>query len=188
MVKKIFFSLIFIFAFFAAFVLGGFYPVALVDGSPVFYRTWQRAENAAIKFIQTSARMSGSAPPDLSRQENAEILLGIKRDTLTFLIEDKIAGKSGERVLKEFAARANKKIDEALRDNPQVEAGAKLAYGLGLDDFREYVLLPQARKDLLEETFKARGQDYGEWIALAKRSSAVRLYFVPFSWDGEKVR
>lgn len=188
MVKKIFFSLIFIFAFFIVLALGGFYPVAVVDGSPVFYRTWQRAEGAAIKFAQTSARMAGQAPPDLSRQENAELLLGIKRDTLTFLIEDRIIGISGSRVLNEFEARADAKIEEALRASSQVEAGAKLAYGLGPEDFRELVMLPQARKDVLMETFRARGQNYEEWIALARRSTSVKLYFVPFSWDGEKVR
>ncbi|MBI2121839.1 MAG: hypothetical protein HYT98_01835 [Candidatus Sungbacteria bacterium] len=176
-----------LFGTFAFLAITGFYPVAIVDGSPIFFKTWAKAEQAAIRFAQASARSSGAPALDFSRQENAELLLSVKRDTLTFLIEDKIILSAGERVIDDFAARAKQEVNGALKKSPGVIAGGKAVYDLDNDDFLALVFMPQARKDVLAEIFRARGQSYEEWLALAKKSASVKLYFVPFTWSGEKI-
>ncbi|KKU06060.1 MAG: hypothetical protein UX07_C0008G0029 [Parcubacteria group bacterium GW2011_GWA2_45_30] len=177
----------FFFGIFAILAITGFYPVALVDGAPIFYRTWKKAENAAIRFVNASAKASGGTSIDFSRQENAELLLSVKRDTLSFLIEDKIISVAGERVWGDFAVRAKQEVEAAFRKNPGVLEGGKAVYNLDRDDFLKLIFMPQARKDVLTETFRARGQNYEEWLRLAKKSASVRLYFVPFKWTGERV-
>lgn len=176
-----------LFATFSSMAITGFYPVALVDGAPIFFRTWKKSENAAIRFASVSAKASGAAAIDFSRQENAELLLSVKRDTLTFLIEDAVISAAGARVIENFKIRAERKVDEALLKNPGVLEGGKAVYNLDQDDFLDLVFRPQARKDMLEETFRARGQNYEEWLILAKKSASVKLYFVPFGWNGERV-
>lgn len=185
--KRTLIAFSFIFVAFAVLAITGFYPVAIVDGAPIFYRTWKKAEGAAIRFASASAKMSGVTSIDFSRQENAEILLSVKRDTLTFLIEDKIIFSAGKRVIDNFAARVKQEINNVIKKTPGVMEGGKAVYNLDNDDFLALVFMPQARKDVLAEIFRARGQGYEEWLALAKKSASVRLYFVPFEWSGERV-
>lgn len=187
MAKFIIFITTFFLALFIIVVMTGFYPVAIVEGTPIFQRTWRKAEDAAKNFIKAEAVKSGKAI-DLSSSENADFLLEVKRGTLTFLIEDLILQKEGGKVIDGFERLNKERVDTALREGENLEQASRLVYGLDLKDFVSLVLLPQARRDVLQEALGEKAQDFNVWFLSVKKSKQVRLMFIPFRWDGEVVR
>lgn len=186
--KKLILSFVASVFIFGGAAIYGFYPVALVDGTPIFFRTWQKAERAAIQFLNVQGRARGVGPVDFYAAENADLLLGVKRDTLTFLIEDKILQQEGDTVAGDFDAVSSRKVAEALAQSGSFEQGAELLYGLSREDLNELVLLPQARRDVLSEAFGAQGRDFEQWFREVRKNKNVRLLFVPFVWNGEVVQ
>lgn len=186
--KKLFISFVAAVFIFGGAAISGFYPVALVDGAPIFFKTWQKAEKAAIRFIAVQGSARGVGPVDFYAAENADLLLGAKRDTLTFLIEDKILQQEGETAVEDFEAASAKKVAEVFQESVSIQQGAELLYGLSSDDFNELVLLPQARRDVLSEAFAAQGRDFEQWFREVRKKKNVRLLFVPFVWNGEVVQ
>lgn len=169
-------------------VLAGFYPVAIVDGTPIFERTRHKAEEASKNFTNSQARAHGGKPIDFSASENRELLLDIRRGTLLFLIEDAIIQKKGEEAIEGVETLSRERVIEAMRLSMDPAGAAKAVYGLSLSDFRDLVLTPQARRDVLQEALPEKNQDFDTWLRDAKKRSSVRLMFVPFKWSGEEIQ
>lgn len=186
---KILFTLIVI-VIFCLIVLAatGSYPVALVGNMPIFARTWHKAESAAKRFSDAQAQASRALPINFSSDEGRELLLEVKRGTLTFLIEDVIIRQKGDEVIEGLGVLSRERALEALRSSTDPTSAAKAVYGLSLNDFRNLVLLPQARQDVLKEALMEKGQNFDTWLRDAKKSTRVRLFFVPFRWNGETVK
>lgn len=171
-----------------ALIAVGIYPVAIVGTMPIFARTWQKAENAAKSFELATARARGAKAVDFSLAENRELLLEMKRGTLTFLIEDAIIRQKGEEVTDGLGILSRELALEALRSSGDLGSAARAVYGLSVDDLRDLVLLPQARKDVLKEALIEKGQNFDTWLLDAKKRASVRLIFVPFKWNGEEIQ
>lgn len=176
-----------IFGFFVVVTTTSFYPVALVDGSILFLRTWHKAEEASRRFTNLDLQSRGAPTIDFADPGAAEILLDIKKGTLTFLIEDIILIQEGKRVIEGFEVLSRERVVEALKGGGDSEKAAQRVYGLSFQDFRGLVLMPQARRDVLKEALQEKGQDFEEWFRGVKKGKEVRLFFVPFSWNGELV-
>ena len=161
--------------------------MAIVDGSPIFSRTWRKANIGAVRFFNATSYSSGFKPIDFSLPENKGLLRSIESGTLTFLIEDKIILREGRGLEKKFESLSSDKINEALRQVGDVEQKAALIYGLSLKDLRTLVLLPQARRDVLQELVDKKGVGLEEWMVRAKQKTSVRLILTSFVWNGEKV-
>ena len=113
--KTFFLTIPILAAVFLGIIMTGFYPVAMVDSSPIFFREWRKAEEAARRFFSVQAHVSKSKPIDFSKPENADLLLSVKRDTLTFLIEDKVILQEGKKKFENFEERARLKVAQILQ-------------------------------------------------------------------------
>lgn len=172
----------------AAAVISGFYPVALVDRTPIFYRTWQKTEEASKRFINASIQSSGQKELiNFSLPEHQEKLREIRRGALSFLIENEVLRQEGPSILENFEGESKKRVTK-LNSGETIANAAKLAYGLSLEDFERLVLLPQARQDVAREALAAQGKNFSDWFLEAKQKKRVRILFMPFEWDGENVR
>lgn len=169
-------------------VAAGFYPIALVGGTPIFKRTWQKAEDAAKNFERAQAQTRGAEPVDFSSTNNRELLLDTKRGTLLFLIEDAVIREKGGEVIEGVGTLSRERVAEAMRSSVNPEQAARAVYGLSLNDFRDLVLLPQARRDVLQEALAEKNQDFDTWLRKAKKEVKLRLFFTPFIWDGEIIK
>lgn len=171
----------------AVLFFAGWYPIARVEGRLITFRTLRKAEQAAQNFANAEFQKSGMKPVDFSSAENASFLRDIERGTLTFLIEDKILEKEGAGLKHDFAVRTDRRIDDALKKGGNMEAAARLVYGLPFKDFRTFVLEPQARRDIAAEIVKEQDKDFFLWFAEKKKNARVRLYFMDYRWNEEKV-
>lgn len=166
----------------------GVYPVALVDGEPIFYSTWKKLEEASKNFTSVEEQSKiGGRPINFSSPENARLLLEIRRSTLTFLIEDLILRQVGGSLVEGFEVLSREKVAESVQDERNTEKAVRVLYGLDLDDFKNLVLLPQARRDIAKEALSERNQSVEDWLSEVKKQKKIRLLSTSFRWNGESV-
>lgn len=164
----------------------GFYPVVWLDGNYILAARWEKAQKAAKSFAIAEAQSVGEKPPTFT--EGSRALQEIKRNTLTFLIEDLILQDAGEGLIRGFKTLARQKISEVTAKSNELDRAAELVYGLEPQEFHDLVLMPQARQDTARELLAERQIDLEPWFIDKKKNAKVRLLFTPFTWDGEAVK
>lgn len=163
----------------------GFYPVATVDGSLILQRTWGMSEGATKKFLEAQAN-AGTFPADSLK--DAEFLSELKRSTLTFLIEDLILEQEGGRLSEDFKINSAARVEDAIKQGSDLKEAARTVYGLTFDQLKSLVLLPQARRDEAAKILQNQGRSFDVWLREIKEGRRVKLFFVSYEWDGEKVK
>lgn len=159
-------------------VLLGWYPVAIADGSLVTYRRWMRASRAAEHFA--AVRGSRVGVDALEPEQRSYV---VYRNTLAFLIEDRILARAGRERVEEFDDVAQQRVSEALAQTLDATNAARAVYGLGKRGYVDLVLRPQARSDLVQEDVEAKGEDFITWFEERRRRAEVALFLVPFVWN-----
>lgn len=164
------------------------YPVAIVDGSPIWFKHWERAEFAAKNFAISQKKAAGvDGNFSFSGPEGTKFFSDIKRDTLLFLIEDKIFSQEGFKLIDGFGLIAGEEVQRAIQQSSNLKEAARTVYGLEFSEFRNLVLLPQARRDLVKKFLESRGRNLDSWLRDMKRQKSIRIFFTPYKWDGEKL-
>lgn len=163
----------------------GLYPVAIVEGSLVLKRTWVMSEMSTRKFIDAQVNAGAFSADSI---KDAEFLSELKRSTLTFLIEDLILEQEGKLLREDFRITSVERMEDALKEGNNLREAARTVYGLTFDQLKSLVLLPQARRDVAGEILRVQGRDFDSWLREVKKEKSVKLFFVSYEWDGEKVK
>lgn len=170
-------------------VMAGLYPVALVNGSPIWRNSLRKAEEAEKKLTNTQAKSFGFKPVNFTSSANKDLLNGLRQDILTTLIDNKIIKEDGVKVVEKFEELSRKRMMDTLQGGgADLSKAVRTVYNLSLKDFENMVLLPQARRDVLRVFLANEGKNFEEWIKEIKSKKSVKLFLVPYRWDGEKVR
>lgn len=169
-------------------IMTGMYPVAIVNGSPIYFRNWRKLEDAQKKYTNAQTKSIGIKSLDFSEAENKDLALAIKKDSLTSLIEDRIIQQDGDEVVAQFKDLSQKRLDDVISGNSGLDKAVKTVYNLSFSDFKNLVLLPQSRRDVLRIFLAGQGKNFDEWLANAKSRKDIKLYFAPFRWDGQEVK
>lgn len=177
-----------LFFIFVVVTISGLYPVAVAGKSLVFSRTWKKSERAAENFINSQIFIrSGGKLIDFSSSQNADLLLEIRRNTLTFLIEDAIIRQKGKGIISNLEKLSEERLNEILSNQPNVQTAMETAYGIPFREVRNLVLFPQTRRDILRESLAKENQNFEEWLKQQKKSIKVLLFMTSFKWNGEQV-
>ncbi len=173
----------------AAFMYGTrLYPVAVVDGSPVWMRTWEQMINAVEKFTNAERALGGESPLDFSLPENERISSDIRRNTLTYIIEDKIISEEGNNFIDGFGSFTGEEVQRIMRASTRdPKEIARDIYGMSIDEYKTLILAPQARRSALARTLESRGRTLDEWLYEMKIKKSVKLYFTEYRWNGKAV-
>jgi len=158
------------------------YPVAIVNGSPVWYRAWNRYFIGSGHALALQARSEGT-------QFNLDIALVslIKKDTLTALIEDKILAQEARKLFSDFDGMSNIRINEAIDSSAGVKDAALFMYGFSVEDFHNFVLLPQSHREVIQDEFDKQKINVSAWFAGIKKKAHVRVMLDSYIWDGDMV-
>lgn len=164
------------------------YPVAVVDGSPVWMRTWVQIIGAAEHYTNAQRQAGGESPLDFSLPENARTRSDIRRNTLISIIEDKIISKEGNNLIDGFGSSAGEEVQKILsasaRDPSDI---AKDVYGMSVDEYKALILAPEARRSALSRMLQSRDRTLDEWLYEMKIKKSVKLYFTSYRWNGKTV-
>lgn len=163
--------------------LTGLYPVAIVNGSPIWYLTWNRYFQGTSHALAVQARAAGTQfNPDFS------IISVVKKDTLRALIEEKILTEYARTLFPAFDSISEQKIRDAIKSSANVSKAAELMYGFGEEDFHDFILLPQSHREVIQEEFNKQKISLSAWLAGIKKKARVKLILIPYTWDGDDIK
>ncbi len=162
----------------------GLYPVATVNGAVVTADEFQHTAVAALNFyVKAKERV---AARQLTVEERDALFDEIRRATLDKLVEESlIEAELKRRVGAHAAARAEEKLKAAERADFR-EAVPQL-YGVSYDDFLALVLLPQARREVLNDALAADAVDAQTWLANARETAQARIFLPALVWQNGTV-
>lgn len=83
--------------------------------------------------------------------------------------------------------RAEELVADVLSEVGIIEKASSELYGWSVEEFKEFTLLPQARRDLLAEALAKEGIDFIDWLRSALISADVKINFLPYVWEDGSV-
>ncbi|MEK7074146.1 MAG: hypothetical protein AAB968_00095 [Patescibacteria group bacterium] len=168
---------------FVIIVFARLYPVAMVNGSPIWYRTWDRYIEGNIHALVVQAQFAGTEfSPD------ARMISAIRKNALQTLIEDNILTQAGSVLVQKFDVISNQRIDNALAVSADIGKAAFFMYGFTAADFHDFVLLPQSHREVIIEEFDKKKINFEAWFAGIKKKAHIRLMLHSYTWDGDTIR
>ncbi len=161
----------------------GYYPVAFVNGEMITARALQDEHAAAFQYYIRTLTQKPEFDP-----RSPEVQRELRRASLHDLVDKELISQELERrVGKDLGAAVAGRISGANLDNKVLADAAKLLYGLELADFKEMVLVPQAKKELLEGSLFLEQKKFDAWLAEAEAAASVTILTPEFAWDKTKV-
>ena len=159
----------------------GYFPVARVDGSTIYYRDVTSFVAAAENF----KNLPGADPKIVEELEKGQD--DAHRAVLEELIIQRLISLGAD----EFDPNeVEKKIQENLSqvlsgtDREQLEQAASRLYGMSFDDFTEAVVLPEIREIVIRQSVESRGETFDAWLEERMKNTAINIYFLPYRWNG----
>lgn len=160
----------------------GFFPIAKVNGDFLWHREFSAYQGAFNRFRANIESVNPSSP-SLGFQNIKE------EDLTTSLLEELIVRKIifgvGNKSFANFNKNAEDIMGEALggQEAKSLTEAAKTLYGLSLAEFRELILLPEAREIALRRSIESSGQNYEEWFLQQLKTADVKIYFYDYQWE-----
>ncbi len=165
------------------FYMAKIYPVALVNGSPVWYRTWERSLGGTAHALAVQARANNTPfTPD------ALLISAVRKETLSSLIENKIIISQGRVLVSQFDTETEKRVAKAVGGSPNIEKGAQFMYGFSAANFHDLILLPQARREVVHEELMRVNISFDAWLSGDKKKSRVHIFLPDMQWTGDDIK
>ena len=185
-----------IFAFFVVMATGfgsyvlvsiGYYPIAMVDWHIITARELERDFSAAYRYFENALVTYGADPERLTGESERK---EIWRAALDKIIVDSLTLRELNRRLSkaEHQEVANTKIQNFFKSNANVADAAKTLYGLDLETFEERLLLPEARREILEGRMSLAGENFQDWLKTARANASVLILTPDLKWEGGQVK
>jgi len=159
---------------------GGIYPMALVNNTIISKRDFIRSYQAATVYYSNALKTY--AGKEIKGKSANEFMLELKRAVLDNLIENVL-------IYSELKNQVGDQLTALLEDKipPFQESAALTVYGLNAADFKEIVLAPQARREILENQLSLKNENFDDWLKFVRKSAKVYLFTFRVNWDGEEV-
>lgn len=163
-------------------ILSQSYPIALVNWKPIFAKDFNNDYQAALTYYKNALEIYAK---DSAVIDADETKTEIKRAVLENLIENILIEKKLRQEIepKKLKDLIEKKIKEAITGS-EVKKAAESLYGFSLEKFKERVLAPQAKKEILESLFK---NEFGEKLKEMKTTAKIIMLISDFEWNGEGI-
>ena len=162
------------------------YPIAFVNWQLISFQTFKKDSATAIYYYQKTLETYNKN--DLAVIHSSEVKREIERAVLDKLIENILIHQELRKRLKnnELERMAENKIEEIIKGK-DIEKKVKILYGLSLDEFKERILKPQARQEILASRLLLENKNFDEWLKDVKKQAKVDILLPGFEWNGEGV-
>ena len=182
-VVKVAVAAVIVFALGAIIVGLGYYPVITEGNHFISRASFDKNYATASFYYYNVLRKTYLAE---TKEEDVLKPLDIEKTVLEQLVENSIIEREARLELgKDLQDLIQKKI-ATYGDDAKFRDVAKKLYGLSYDDFKNELLVPQAKKDALAAQFFLQGKNFEDWLSEAKKSAKVRVFLNGLRWqDGE---
>jgi len=145
-------------------------PVVKVNEKNISYGKFLKVKGALDKFDSVS---------------ELNLTYDVGEIALLNLIEQEFLDILIDNVDHNILFEAEKLVAEAIVSTPNLslDEASKELYSLNAKDFKNLVLIPQAKKDLLDKYFKEKGQDILQAWASLYGTATIKVYYPGYYWD-----
>ena len=175
--------------FLAAIVIGvtGYWPIAKVDSSFITYDAFKQNFMMADHFYRSNVKITGE---DERVVDAKEVQKDLQRATLEGLIEQIVIDSELKRRYTDadLSRLIENKISGIDLAADNMKKATDLLYGLTPEQFKELVLIPKAKQELLEGNITLQGGTFDDWLAGKKKEIHVSIFVPSLSWDGTAVK
>ena len=165
----------------------GLYPIALVNGSPVWASSFRAYVGSALAYQQAvrDTYVSTSSALLAASLEGEQQLGAAALDELVEqkLIEQGIARLAGENA----DDLVQTKLDALLKE-PDLPGASRALFQLDPDAFVRAILRPQAEREVLTGRIYLDSQTLEAWVAQARAEAQVRVLSSSYGWEAGRVR
>ncbi len=163
-------------------VFVGYWPVATVNGKPIFFYQFSRNYDIARHFYQNDLKIENK---DLKILDSSGSQNEIKRATLDSMVDDSLIDQE---LAKRISSNdLNQILDNKLSninlDDQSLKQGTEILYGLSNYEFKDYVLIPQAKEEILDGRLAMGGSNINDWLNNARKNAQVSIFIPGFYWD-----
>jgi len=154
----------------------GYYPVAFVKPADsgwlgwrlVFAKTLDANYSIALNFYKS--QLKGNQALNLSDVQDE-----IKRAVLQSLIESKIIESEINKKIgtSEFKKQIDEKLNKFDLNTDKIKEGAKLLYGLSVEQLKNTVLTEQAKREIAASLFGSPDKNFNDWLSEKFKSSKI---------------
>jgi len=164
----------------------GFYPIAVVNGAFVGASRFTQTEGFVKTYYDNARKVYNL--PDL-KPGDAQYEREIARATLDQLVSYELMKEELEAEMgNDLGAVVDQKIENTKKASGSDFAKAvETVYGISVDRFKDTVLVPEAREEILRGRLFAAKKDFDEWLTGAKKNARVMILHPDLQWDGGKV-
>lgn len=166
-------------------IYGGYYPIAVVNGSFLSAKSFAGEYNATSLYYQNLLKINPNYAGETAQTPASDLQLA----AINNLIEQSlIANGARKEAGADFNYLLNNKLDKFSGVKPEkLDKAVKTLYGLNADDFRGIVLIPQAEREILEGRLFLKGEKIEDWLMNAKKTAKVMILSAQFFWNGDSV-
>jgi len=167
------------------FIFGGNYPIVFVDFSAISAKDYNKNYLSSLNYYEKALKTYAQ---DLQVLEADEAKQEIKRAVLDNLIEDILIDRELKKEIKQddLNVLVEKKINE-ISESQIADKAIETLYGFSFNEFRQRVLKPQAKKEILENRLFLAGIDFDEKMKDIKAQSRVKIFLSELGWNGKEV-
>lgn len=163
-------------------IKGDIFPVAVVNSEVITNKTFERHIAALSQYYEVSkknAEANSSAVPQLPNVSD------LQRATLYQLIEDALIASNFYSIVTDGDAAITRKLADAEKEmrTTKFQDSLRALYGLTVDEFRRFVLVPQAERELITDALREKGQEFDAWLASVQSNANVFILLRGFSWE-----
>ncbi|MDO8522678.1 MAG: hypothetical protein Q7S12_00105 [bacterium] len=157
----------------------GFAPVMSVEGKNVSMGEFSKIKSAISRYDEVSHAVGTSTLPV---EVNKRVLGNIIDRALTDELIQKVDSSINQKAIDRVNETVSKNTTFSLAD------AAEKLYGLSEQDFKDLVLVPLTKKNLLLEHFK---DDPGQLNIISDnlvKTANIKIYYPGYSWENGEVK
>lgn len=150
----------------------GLYPVVVVNYKFISNRNLENNYQSALGYY-TKIKKQDVSEQDFQKE--------IRRATLDKLIENILIYE--EVNLSDIESQ----LATIIQQNPNLEQGAVITYGVSWEVFKNLVLRPQVAIEILQKNLQSKNENLNNWLKNKKQSASIWVFSSGLSWNGERV-
>jgi len=161
-----------------------FGPVAMVEYNMISYKALTDISNASKQYYENINRTYNIEDNlDTTTIDESEY----QRATLSQLIDDNLIDKELQnRVGGDLSGLIEKRISDLDSDEDFKKAITGLS-GLTYKDYKKLILIPQAKREILEGRLYLDNATLESWLENKRRGANVVIFSSKYSWTGDNV-
>lgn len=188
--KIIYWGLFVIISIAIIFIAIGWWPVATVNGSVITFAQFSKNYDIAVHFYQSELKLGQK---DISLLNTEKAKTEMRQAVLESAIENELIDKELKKQLSDgdLVFMISEKINKVDLSSENFKKGVEMLYGLSPDDFRELILMPKAKEEILQgRLFLKDSSQISEmdgWLKEEKIKAKVFIFIPGLFWSKDGV-